>query len=221
MEVEYVSAEALKSICLWTDGLINRQWLEKIGTSGCFSRKALRHRGLKRTCKDNTLTNGVKTNPLLDQYLSATTLCVIAHPKSADLFDLVKRANEEISQSSCPDGIWCGSVSFPLPSLPPLFLLAWCSFVAVVTPPLLRETTTLPPHAHTHVVCCTAHTPGGCILLNVMPWNWSGCHFWSTAGQEIQYLFLLSYLFDPKVFFFMAQWDEVNTVWLFSVAQCG
>lgn len=36
MEVEYVSAEYLKSICLWTDGLIDRQWLEQIGSSGLF-----------------------------------------------------------------------------------------------------------------------------------------------------------------------------------------
>jgi len=41
-EVEYVSAEALKSICLWTDGLINRQWLEQMVSSCCFSLKSVR-----------------------------------------------------------------------------------------------------------------------------------------------------------------------------------
>ena len=77
MEVEYVSAEALKSICLWTDGLINGQWLEQIGSSGCLFRKALTEtqRRLKRTCQDNTLTIGANANPLLAQYPPLITLC--------------------------------------------------------------------------------------------------------------------------------------------------
>lgn len=59
--------------------------------------------------------------------------------------------------------IWHALVSFPSLSQPPLFLLA-----------LLRETTILGPHTHTHtdthqpdVICCRAHTMGGYILLNV------------------------------------------------------
>lgn len=87
MEVEYVSAEALRSICLWTDGLINRRWLEQIGSAGCFSRKALK----KRTCKDNTLAASVNANPSFSSAFtsdhSKSNEFVVIHPK-ADLFDL-------------------------------------------------------------------------------------------------------------------------------------
>lgn len=74
MEVEYVPAESLRSIRLWTDGLINRQWLEQIGSTGSFSRKAQ-----MKTCGDNTPTTGVNADPCLAQSTGDLSVQICRH----------------------------------------------------------------------------------------------------------------------------------------------
>lgn len=69
MEAENVSTEAQKSILHWTDGIINRQWLKQMGSSGWFSQEAVRHTGAlqKNQKKETHTTTGVHAIPDLTQ----------------------------------------------------------------------------------------------------------------------------------------------------------
>lgn len=62
MEVEYVSAVALKSIRLWTDGLINRWWLEQIGSAGCLAGRRWGRQHTCSSCKCQPLFSSISTS---------------------------------------------------------------------------------------------------------------------------------------------------------------
>lgn len=130
MEVEYVPAESLRSIRLWTDGLINRRWLKQIGSTGCFNWKAQ-----TKTCGDNTLTTSANADPRLAQSTGDLSVHICRHFIQNALTHLIWGfcwSNQSIHETRAAL-MTPGCALVPLLSLQPLFLTAWCQLVALPT----------------------------------------------------------------------------------------
>lgn len=125
-----------------------------------------RHRG--RGQKEHTLAASVNVNHHLAQYPVTSDRCVNLPSLTQKALTclmwglLVKRANDDISQSknqSCSEHLPCSrfcSSAFTATSF---------SFSCIQ-----RNHNTAATHTHTPaVICCRAHTLGGCVLLNVTP----------------------------------------------------
>ncbi len=141
--------------------LCNQYVFEQMGLSidGGWSKSVVLAVLWRRTCRDNTHAASVNASLHLARYPLCVSLCVnfwllIETTLTCLIWrSLVKRANEDISQSK-KKSIW---VSFPLLSLELLFLLAQCLLVAVSTPFIESNHSTVATQTHTHTHKGLAH----------------------------------------------------------------